>query len=118
MLDKTSKRVLRLIISKYNNADELISILPSEAELSSSALNNLCDNLCKHKYLSNIFYSHNSDDPIEVFISHEGLHYFEINTRQNLRFWIPIIISIIALAKSFMPELLSLSEAILKLLKR
>ena len=96
MLNKNAEKVLRCIIKKSDgNFDNLIDI-------------------------SHIGYLHSScdeDDYISLMLEHEGYSYFENKRTQNFRTWTPIIISLIALIKSFLPELTCLMKSIAQLLK-
>ena len=104
MLDKQSKKILKYVISKYSgNMETDIPIIPEELDLDYTEVNAACLNLYSLGYFSDFTQSYFKNDTIKVLLSHNGLHYFEIQ-RKNIFFiclkniWMPITVSVITKA--------------------
>lgn len=121
MLNKNAKKVLKCIIKKSDgNFDELIDISHNDfksEKFSNSLIDSICSQLKNEGYIGYLHSSCDEDDYISLMLEHEGYSYFDNKRTQNFRTWTPIIISLIALIKSFLPELTCLMKSITQLLK-
>ena len=121
MLNKNAKKVLKCIIKKSDgNFDELIDISHNDfksEKFSNSLIDSICSQLKNEGYIGYLHSSCDEDDYISLMLEHEGYSYFDNKRTQNFRTWTPIIISLIALIKSFLPELTCLMKSIVQLLK-
>lgn len=59
----------------------------------------------------------NGDPNCRITIADKGLTYFDEKQDKLFRFWIPVIISILALIGAYRQELVALLQAIVQLLK-
>ena len=90
------------IISKYDNdMQETIYVFPHEINMPYGELNSACKNLRKQDLIKIIIYSSDQYNPIGVHLTHKGLHFDEEKRRSWIRFWVPVIISILALLIAF-----------------
>lgn len=110
-MDKKSLSLLRHI-ARHNNIS--YRDLPDNK----TRLNHLID----HGYIKStndddVFYGGATPTDVSYSITLKGTEFLETNTKNNVRFWIPIIISAIALIKSFSPQLVSLWQLLMQLLK-
>ena len=121
MLNKNAEKVLKRIIKKFDgNFDNLIDISHNDfksEKFSNSLIDSICSQLKNEGYIGYLHSSCDEDDYISLMLEHEGYSYFENKRTQNFRTWTPIIISLIALIKSFLPELTCLMKSIVQLLK-
>lgn len=121
MLNKNAEKVLKCIIKKFDgNFDNLIDISHNDfksEKFSNSLIDSICDQLKNEGYISYLHSSCDEDDYISLMLEHEGYSYFDNKKTTNFRTWTPIIISLIALIKSFLPELTYLMKSIVQLLK-
>lgn len=121
MLNKNAEKVLKRIIKKFDgNFDNLIDISHNDfksEKFSNSLIDSICSQLKNEGYIGYLHSSCDEDDYISLMLEHEGYSYFENKRTQNFRTWTPIIISLIALIKSFLPELTCLMKSIAQLLK-
>ena len=108
MLDKTSEKILKAIISKYKGiADVDIPISSEETKLHYTELNELCSFLHKQGYVNSFYESYNPKEPVKISLTYEGIHYFEIK-RKNIFYlclksiWIPIIVTLLTKALTFL----------------
>lgn len=69
----------------------------------------------ENKYL--IFSDYEMADNTGVKLDNYAKQELQTFRREQLRFWIPVFISIVALIKSFMPEIISGMKLIMQLLK-
>ena len=117
MLDKTSEKILKFAISKYNgNMEDEIEILPAEAKLHYSELDAVCNNLYKNGYIQSFIYSGSQNRNVSFYLTHSGLHYFEMKKKNFFYIciksvWIPIIVTLLtkaltALIKYLLPLIL------------
>ena len=85
-----------------------------DKRITNSFINSLCRQLKEEEYIYNAYLSCNENETIEVYLSYKGFSYFD-NKRTKM-FWrlFPIIISLIALIKSFQQELVLLIQLIMK----
>ena len=121
MLNKNAEKVLKRIIKKFDgNFDNLIDISHNDfksEKFSNSLIDSICSQLKNEGYIGYLHSSCDEDDYISLMLEHKGYSYFENKRTQNFRTWTPIIISLIALIKSFLPELTCLMKSIVQLLK-
>lgn len=121
MLNKNAEKVLKCIIKKSGgNFDQLIDISHNDfksEKFSNSLIDSICSQLKNEGYIGYLHSSCDEDDYISLMLEHEGYSYFDNKRTQNFRTWTPIIISLIALIKSFLPELTCLMKSIVQLLK-
>lgn len=101
MLDKTSEQILKLAISKYNGSmEDEIEILPAETGLHYSELDAACSNLCKCKYIRSFVYSGWHSSKASFYLTHNGLHYFEMKKKNFFylcikSIWMPLTVSLL-----------------------
>lgn len=118
LLNKTAEKVLKCIIKKSKgNPEQSVHISWNDFKdkrITNSFINSLCRQLKEEEYIYNAYLSCNENETIEVYLSHKGFSYFD-NKRTKM-FWrlFPIIISLIALIKSFQQELVLLIQLIMK----
>lgn len=80
------------------------------------------DWLIKKGYITSVALDEWGNDPFDVWrikgyaITVDGRVAYRAHVFLNYKFWLPLIISVIALIKSFMPELTLLVASLLKLL--
>ena len=116
MLDKTSEKILLTAIKKYDgNMDKDIEIFPSEINVPYKELERACYFLWKNGYCKLLKPSWNSGAPTTILLTYNGLKYFQLKRKEQFRFWIPVIISVIAL---FRPEITKLISYILNLIAK
>ena len=117
MLDKQSEKILKLIQSKYEgNTYADILIYPNDTGMHYSELSTLCLNLLKHGYICDTALSYNQDEAVQLTLTHEGLHYFELKHKGKRLLWlksawIPIIVTLVtnllvAVLKWLSPQIL------------
>lgn len=120
MLNRTAEKVLKCIIKKSGgNLDEIINISCADfknKKISSDLIFSICRQLNDEDYIGR-YYSGYDDNSIDLFLNYNGYSYFDNKRTQKLRTWTPIIISLVALIKSFLPELTYLTKSIVQLLK-
>lgn len=121
MLNTNAEKVLKCIIKKsqgdlyrriYISCDDFKS-----KKISGSLICSICAQFSKEGYISHCCPSYDEDGSTSLLITHEGYSYFDNKRTKNFRTWTPIIISLIALIKSFLPELTYLMKSIAQLLK-
>ena len=118
LLNKTAEKVLKCIIKKSKgNPEQSVHISWKDFKdkrITNSFINSLCRQLKEEEYIYNAYLSCNENETIEVYLSYKGFSYFD-NKRTKM-FWrlFPIIISLIALIKSFQQELVLLIQLIMK----
>lgn len=121
MLNKNAEKVLKCIIRKSNgNFDELIDISHDDfksKKFSNGLIDLICSQLKNEGYIGYLHSGCDENDYISLMLKHEGYSYFDNKRTQNFRTWTPIIISLVALIKSFLPELTYLMKSIVQLLK-
>lgn len=121
MLNKTAEKVLKCIIKKSNgNYEELISVSHKDFKdksITNDMLNSICRQLYNDGYIRVCYPCCGEDDDIDLILKYEGHSYFDNKRTTLFRMWIPIMISLVALIKSFLPELIWLLQAVMKLLK-
>ena len=121
MLNKTAEKVLKVIIKKSNgNLEDLISISQkdfNDKKITNNILNSMCQQLKDEGYVGSCYSGCDETDDIDLILKYEGYSYFD--NKKTKYFWklAPIIISLIALLKSFQSELVLLLQSIMKLLK-
>ena len=117
MLDKTSEKILKLAISKYDgNMDNEIKIYPEETKLHYSELDAICTNLNNYGYIQSFIYSGSQYCKTSFYLTHNGLHYFEMKKKNFFyicikSIWVPIIVTLLtkaltALIKYLLPMIL------------
>lgn len=109
MLDKQSENFLKYIIK--NSKNNTISELQRKSQYIGIDYDTICD-ICKslesEGYIDCIY----ADDGVfAIFLRNKGLSYFETKKHEILRFWFPVLISLIALLR---PEIIWLIKFILK----
>ena len=72
--------------------------------------------LLKEEYVRYLF-SDDTERSVFIEITESGKGYIEHNRRAAVRYWIPIVISLAALIKSFWVELLAVLKELIKLLR-
>ena len=77
MLDKVSEKVLKSIIHKCDNLDELIEISPGEIGISYSLFNAIAEDLRQKNLITGFYLCHSNRDSAGVSLSYEGYSYFE-----------------------------------------
>ena len=76
---------------------EDICIFPDELKMPYGELNSACKKLKNNDLIKVIVYSPDQYNPIVIKLTHSGLHYNEEKRRSWIQFWVPVIISILAL---------------------
>ena len=108
MLDKTSEKVLKYALSKYDgDMDKAIEISPSPFNIEHTELNHLCTNLQEQGYL-NLYCFASDYEPGDIYLSHKGLKYFELKKKERLKYWLPIVISNIIAGIALITSIISL----------
>lgn len=119
MINELTKEQIKLLKYLYRKDTVLLEILGKKFSFDSK--NTLSESyqamfdlrMCK---LVEIYWkSDNSYDTIEI--NTDGKIFVENHTRQSRMFWIPTVISILALWATFMTELLWLLQQLMRLLK-
>ena len=101
MLDKQSEKILKLIQSKYEgNTYADILIYPNDTGMHYSELSTLCLNLLKHGYICDTALSYHQGEAVQLNLTHEGLRYFELKSKEKRQLWlknawIPILVAFI-----------------------
>lgn len=121
MLNKNAEKVLKCIIKKSGgNLNEIIEISRrdfKDKEISKGLLTSICFQLNKEGYISRFSPNYDEEDYGRLLLSHNGYSYFDNKRTLSFKTWTPIIISLVALIKSFLPELTYLTKSIVQLLK-
>ena len=100
MLDRQSEKILELIQSKYEgNTYADILIYPNDTGMHYSELSTLCLNLLKQGYICDTALSYHQDEAVQLTLTHEGLHYFELKNKEKRQLWLksawlPIIVTL------------------------
>lgn len=115
MLDKNSEIILKYAISKFDgNMDREIYISPTLLDIDYTEFNSLCKELRKNKYLYVYSSAASNQDSAYLRLTSKGLNYFELKRKEKIKYWIPITISLIALLKSFWPDIIWLLNIIMQ----
>ena len=119
MLDKQSEKVLKYAISKYNDSSQnLILFMDTDALLLQIPIDKIeliCKDLSNNGYFFN--YATYIDEGCRVQLTNKGISYFKTKRTEQLRFWIPVSISVISLISSFRYEIIWLLTQLMQLLK-
>ncbi len=119
MLDKQSEKVLKYAISKYNDSSQnLISFIDTDAlllQISIDKIEIICEDLSNNGYFFN--FVKYIDEGCRVQLTNNGISYFETKRTEQLRFWIPVSISVISLISSFRYEITWLLTQLMQVLK-
>lgn len=81
-------------------------------------INKDLDYLFENGYIEMTVYNSTDDYCAHPYLTEKGKAKLHTIRKQTAEKWIPIIISIIALIKSFMPEIILLMKQLLQLLKQ
>lgn len=118
-MDRFAKQILKCAIKKTDRGNMEKSVLVSHSDFKSprftnSYINSVCKQLYKDGYISNACLSCDEYESIEIYLNYKGYSYFRNERKRLIQIWFPIIISLIALFKSFLPEILLLLRLIMK----
>lgn len=95
-MDKDSEIVLKRIIDKTNNFEDLLDLSYRDFDnnkFTNSFINSICHKLLREGYIHPFYESRTATDYLNVQITHEGYSYFKILRKELFYFWIPIIVS-------------------------
>ena len=89
MLDKTSEKILKCLISKCNKNPEK-SVVISENDFSFPSvsielLNSVCYFLMKHEYIKSFSYGY-FNSPLEITLTYKGYSYFEYKRIEKIEY--------------------------------
>ena len=107
----TQHKLMRILTTNYkeNNYERIYDADLFQSHQTNKTLRQTLDKLCNKNL---IFMQIDGDDNIiHLEFTSKGVTYFEDVFKDNLRFWLPTIISLIAL---FRPEIMSLIKSIFK----
>ena len=118
LVNRKSLKILRYLYFRHIPVDSA----RLKKVVGSRFLDDSIDELLHMKYITSKGFSSTSSDgvyeigfpcgPYEITL--DGCTVAEANVKSDRRFWIPTVISIVALIKAFLPELLSLWALITK----
>lgn len=122
MLDRISKKLLTLAISKYpGNMETPIEIYASEIGIDYTELNAAIRFLKEYGFLSRIACTPSAGISADVYLTHKGLHYFGLKRALNRdvlkkSVFLPIVVTLLTQLST--PLLKALSLHILQWLTR
>lgn len=113
----TYKSILKTLLHEYKTTKTQEIELPNLSEL--YITNNdvaesfrLLKDFCLIDYKKDI-----NGTPYDIYLTAKGITFFNDRKNEKIQFWIPVIISFLALLKSFDKEILWLSKQIMQILK-
>lgn len=108
MLDKKSYKVLKYAVSQYKGNDDYIEVSPKELDIPYETLNMVCNDLREKGYIQPFYYAYNNNDIVQLTLTNKALNYKIDTFHTELRYWLPICISILSLLTSIGSMIISI----------